>query len=68
MLKGRVKWFDHKKGYGFIIPESSGPDVFVHATELRSAQLEGLEEGEIVGYETMHKNGRTRACNIKTYE
>ncbi|HBN32428.1 MAG TPA: cold-shock protein, partial [Rhodobacteraceae bacterium] len=39
MAKGTVKWFNSAKGFGFIQPESGGPDVFVHVTAVQEAGL-----------------------------
>ena len=42
MLKGKVKWFNFKKGYGFIQPEDGSKDVFVHKTALKNSGIEEL--------------------------
>ncbi|MGA9530907.1 MAG: cold-shock protein [Candidatus Babeliales bacterium] len=66
MAKGKVKWFNSTKGYGFIEPEDGTKDVFIHFTAVRSAGLSTLEEGTTVEY-TVEKSeeGRTSAANIK---
>ena len=51
MPTGTVKWFNATKGYGFIQPESGGPDVFVHISAVERAGLRGLDEGQKVSYE-----------------
>ena len=51
MATGTVKWFNATKGYGFIQPESGGPDVFVHISAVERAGLRGLNEGQKVSYE-----------------
>ena len=51
MATGTVKWFNATKGYGFIEPESGGPDVFVHISAVERAGLRGLNEGQKVSYE-----------------
>lgn len=48
MQTGQVKWFDDRKGYGFIQPELSGPDVFVHASAVRKAGLQTLAKDAVV--------------------
>ena len=47
-LKGKVKWFNGKKGYGFIEREDKEKDVFVHASAVRDAGLKYLNEGDEV--------------------
>ena len=44
MTKGIVKWFNQKKGYGFIAPEGEDKDVFVHITAVQAAGLKRLDE------------------------
>ncbi|MDD5194433.1 MAG: cold-shock protein [Candidatus Omnitrophica bacterium] len=51
MAKGKVKWFNNKKGYGFITLES-GNDVFVHHTAIQGEGYKSLEEGQEVECET----------------
>ncbi|MFP4104617.1 MAG: cold-shock protein [Phycisphaerae bacterium] len=50
MLNGKVKWFDPKKGYGFIIGDM-GQDVFVHYTSIEGDGFRALKDGETVDYE-----------------
>jgi CspA family cold shock protein len=50
MPTGKVKWFDPKKGYGFIIGEQ-GQDVFVHYTSIVGNGFRALKDGEMVAYE-----------------
>ena len=50
MLTGKVKWFDPKKGYGFIIGDE-GQDVFVHYTSIAGEGFRTLKDGEVVNYE-----------------
>jgi len=65
MAKGKVKWFNQTKGFGFIQPAEGGQDVFVHISALQEAGLTGLDEGQMVGYETESNRGKTSAVNIK---
>ena len=46
MTTGTVKWFNSRKGYGFIQPENGGKDVFVHITKLEEKGLRKLYEGQ----------------------
>ena len=50
-LKGKVKWFNGKKGYGFIEREDKEKDVFVHASAVRDAGLRYLNEGDELTFE-----------------
>jgi CspA family cold shock protein len=51
MQSGTVKWFNNAKGYGFIVPESGGEDVFVHYSTIDGAGFKTLKEGQTVKYE-----------------
>ena len=48
MVNGTVKWFNEKKGFGFIEQEDGGPDVFVHYSEIIGAGFKSLKEGDPV--------------------
>lgn len=67
MPTGTVKWFDSKKGYGFIQPDQGGPDIFVHATAVERAGLHGLNEGQKISYEEQRdpKRGKSSAENLQ---
>lgn len=68
MSIGTVKWFSSTKGYGFIQPDSGGPDVFVHATAVQRAGMHSLDEGQKVSYEELRdpKRGKVSAEDLKT--
>ena len=65
MATGTVKWFNTTKGYGFIMPQDGGKDVFVHITAVQAAGLRGLNEGQAVVYEVTVERGKQAATNIK---
>jgi CspA family cold shock protein len=65
MSRGTVKWFNSQKGYGFIQPQGSGKDVFVHISAVEKAGLSSLNEGQVVEYEEVANKGRTSAENLK---
>ena len=65
MTKGIVKWFNQKKGYGFIAPEGEDKDVFVHITAVQAAGLKRLDEDQEVSFEIEVVDGRKSAINIK---
>lgn len=65
MATGTVKWFNKKKGFGFITPDEGGQDVFVHISAVKQAGLNGLDEGVKISYELMSERGKTVAGNLK---
>ena len=65
MLQGKVKWFNAKKGYGFIEPQEGGKDVFVHISALEKAGLRFLNEGQTIRYELATNKGKTSAVNLQ---
>ena len=65
MATGTVKWFNTTKGYGFIVPQEGGKDVFVHITAVQAAGLRGLNEGQRVSYEVEMERGKAAATNLR---
>ena len=63
MAKGRVKWFNDQKGYGFIEQED-GPDVFVHHSGINSAGFRSLEEGDRVTFDIEEGAKGPAAVNV----
>jgi cold shock protein len=63
---GTVKWFNLTKGYGFIVPEGGGPDVFVHISAVEKAGYSNLAEGARVSYELVAgRSGKMSAENLR---
>lgn len=62
---GTVKWFNPTKGFGFIVPDAGGPDVFVHISAVMDAGMKSLEEGQRVEYELQENRGKQAAGNLK---
>ena len=50
LKKGTVKWFNDSKGFGFIAPDSSGKDLFVHMNEIQMEGFKTLKDGQSVEY------------------
>ena len=65
MSTGTVKWFNCKKGYGFIAPENGGADVFVHITAVEKAGFRTLNENEKIAYDLLSEKGKTSAGNLR---
>lgn len=61
---GKVKWFDSKKGYGFIVGDE-GLDVFVHYTSILGEGFRVLKDGETVGYELVKGEKGLQARNVQ---
>jgi len=51
MATGTVKWFDGKKGFGFIVPDDGGKELFVHHTDIQMEGFKDLNDGQAVEYE-----------------
>jgi len=65
--RGRVKWFDPKKGYGFIVgPE--GRDVFVHYSHIEGDGFRSLKDGEEVDYEMIEGDKGLQARSVQRIE
>ena len=64
-LNGKVKWFNGKKGYGFIEREDKEKDVFVHASAVREAGLRFLNENDAVEFEIQDGDKGPSAVNLK---
>lgn len=64
MPTGKVKWFDPKKGYGFIIGEE-GQDVFVHYSSIQGEGFRALKDGEAVNYELVVGEKGHQARNVQ---
>jgi CspA family cold shock protein len=64
MAEGRVKWFNNKKGYGFIETDS-GTDVFVHYSAIEGGGFKSLAEQELVSFEVEAGPKGPQAVNVK---
>ena len=59
----KVKWFDSKKGYGFILPEDGG-EIFVHYTGIIAEGFKALTEGQMVEFEVGNNEKGVQAGNV----
>ena len=64
-LKGKVKWFNGKKGYGFIERSDGNKDCFVHASQVREAGLRFLNEGDELEFEIEDGDKGPSAVKLK---
>jgi CspA family cold shock protein len=64
MFRGKVKWFDEKKGYGFISKENGG-DVFVHYSAIDMPGFKTLKEGQSVEFEVVQGPKGEQASKVK---
>ena len=63
MARGTVKWFNEKKGFGFIQQEG-GPDVFVHFSSIKGDGFKTLAEGQMVEFEIIEDSKGAKAQNV----
>ena len=64
MPKGKVKWFNNAKGYGFITPDDSEKDVFVHHSAIQGEGYKTLDEGQEVEFEIKQGAKGEEAANV----
>ena len=65
MPSGKVKWFNSKKGYGFIKDDKTQKDIFLHVTALESSKLRVLKEDQTIVYDIKEEKDKLQAINIK---
>tara|TARA_B100000780_G_scaffold3355_1_gene2747 strand:+ start:948 stop:1151 length:204 start_codon:yes stop_codon:yes gene_type:complete len=64
MAQGKVKWFDAKKGFGFIEPDDGSKDAFLHISALQAANISTIDEGDILTYELTEQRGKMSASDV----
>ena len=62
---GTIKWFNSQKGFGFIVPDDGGKDVFVHIKAVEKAGLNSVQEGDRLKYDLEEFKGRVSAQNLR---
>ncbi len=68
MATGEVKWFNNAKGWGFIIPEGGGDDIFVHFSSISGSGYKTLNPGQLVQYEAIKGERGLHATNVAAME
>lgn len=61
---GTVKWYNSEKGYGFVTPNNSKKDIFIHRSALEAARLNTLDENQKIEFDIEEKQGKTSVINI----
>ena len=64
MSTGTVKWFNSSKGFGFIVPDEGGEDLFVHHSEIKTEGYSNLDEGQKVEFEVGQGKKGPCATNV----
>ncbi|HPA44842.1 MAG TPA: cold-shock protein [bacterium] len=65
MATGSVKWFSEDKGYGFIVPDEGGKDLFVHYSNIDGQGFRSLEEGQRVEFEPAQGRKGLEATKVR---
>ena len=65
MPSGKVKWFNAKKGYGFISEDKTDRDIFLHVSSLEKSKLRILKENQRLRFEIKEEKDKLQAINIK---
>ena len=65
MPSGKVKWFNAKKGYGFITDDETKKDIFLHVSALEDSKLRVLKEDQVINYDIKKEKNKLQAINIK---
>ncbi|MBN1256939.1 MAG: cold shock domain-containing protein [Planctomycetes bacterium] len=65
MAMGTVKWFNDQKGFGFIVPDDGGKDLFVHHTNISAEGFRTLQENQKVEYEAAEGKKGPEAINVR---
>ena len=65
MPSGKIKWFNSKKGYGFITEDGTGKDIFLHISALEESNLKSLKEEQQLEFDIKEENNKLQAINLK---
>ena len=65
MPSGKIKWFNAKKGYGFITDDKTQKDIFLHVSALEDSKLRVLKEEQIITFDIKEEKDKLQAINLK---
>ena len=65
MPSGKIKWFNAKKGYGFITDDETNKDIFLHVSALENSKLRVLKEEQKIEFDIKEEKNKLQAINIK---
>ncbi len=63
-MRGKVKWFNDQKGYGFLAKDDGSGDVFVHFSAIKGDGFKSLAEGDAVEFEVVDSEKGPKAANV----
>ena len=67
MPSGKIKWFNSKKGYGFITDDETNKDIFLHVSALENSKLRILKENQAIKFDIKEEKNKLQAINIKKF-
>jgi CspA family cold shock protein len=67
MPSGKIKWFNAKKGYGFITDDETNKDIFLHVSALEESKLRVLKEEQKIKFDIKEDKNKLQAINIKKF-
>ena len=67
MPSGKIKWFNAKKGYGFITEDETNKDIFLHVSSLEDSKLRVLKEEQKIKFDIKEEKNKLQAINIKKF-
>ena len=65
MPSGKIKWFNSKKGYGFITEDETNKDIFLHVSALEDSKLRVLKEDQKIEFDIKEEKDKLQAINLK---
>jgi len=67
MPSGKIKWFNAKKGYGFITDDETNQDIFLHVSTLEESKLRVLKEEQKIKFDIKKEKNKLQATNVKKF-